>query len=312
MTTPRIIFFGTPAFAREILNTLVAEHYNVVAAVSQPDRPTGRKHKITPTPVHDFCLEHDIPCLQPEKLKDASAEIASYKPDLILTCAYGQFVPVSILQMPALGCLNIHPSLLPKYRGGAPIQHAVMNGDDKTGVCLMEMTKAMDAGKIYACYETPIGEDETFAEVNERLIQLSCRLLKDNLPLYIEGKLPGKEQDESKVVLALNITREEEKVSFKDEDLNHIYNHIRGLIDWPVAYGLIEGKRFKFHKVRKELKDVKVEPGTVLGFEDHALEIACQGGILKVYEMQLEGKKKMDADAFKNGYAHEVIGKVFA
>lgn len=312
MRKERVVFFGTPEFAVAILNTLIEEKYQVVAAVSQPDRPVGRKHRIVPTPVHQVCIDHSIPCIQPQKLSDSRDEILAYEPDLILTCAYGQFVPSSILNYPKYGCLNIHPSLLPKYRGGAPIQHAVMNGDQETGVCLMEMTKAMDAGKIYACRHVSIGPDETFAQVNQRLMQVSCQMLREALPQYLDGKLPGEEQDETKVVIAPNITREEERVSFQKEDLDHIYNHIRGLIDWPVAYGMIDGKRFKFHKVRKENKPVSEKPGTVIGFADHAMEIACQGGILRVLEMQPEGKKKMDADAFKNGYADEVIGKVFA
>ena len=311
MRNERIIFFGTPAFAVAVLNTLISEKYNVVAAVSQPDRPVGRKHRIVPTPVHQVCMDHDIPCLQPDKLSDQKDEILAYHPDLILTCAYGQFVPASILQAPAYGCLNIHPSLLPKYRGGAPIQRAVMNGEQETGVCLMEMTKAMDAGKIYACEHVAIGPDETFAELNQRLMEVSCEMLKKELPAYLNGKLPGKEQDASGVVIAPNISREEERVSFADEDLDHIYNHIRGLIDWPVAYGVIDGKRFKFHKVRKEEKNITEKPGTVLGFANHALEIACRGGVLRVLEMQPEGKKKMNADAYKNGYEHEVTGRVF-
>lgn len=307
----RIIFFGTPAFAAEVLKTLIEEKYNVVACVSQPDRPVGRKHRIEPTPVHQVCLEHNIECLQPEKLSFIKEQIASFQPDLLLTCAYGQFVPSSILSIPKMGALNIHPSLLPKYRGGAPIQHAVMNGDKETGVCLMEMVKKMDAGRIYACVRTPIGEDETFAELNSRLIQISCDLVKDALPKYLRGELPGEEQDEDKVVPALNITPEEEKISFQKEDLDHLYNHIRGLDDWPVAYGMLEGKRVKFYRVRKHNSDIKEMPGTILGFQDHAMQVACKGGVLNVFELQKEGKKKMTADAFHNGEGRNDIGKVF-
>ena len=191
MKETRIMFFGTPEFAVRILETLVEEKYNVIATVSQPDRPVGRKHRIEPTPVHACSMKYDIPCLQPEKLKDISEEIKKYQPELIMTCAYGQFIPSSILSLPIKGCLNIHPSLLPKYRGGAPIQHAVMNGDTETGVSLMEMITRMDAGRIYACYHTEIGKDETFGEVNERLMDISCQLVKEQLPLYLEGKLEG-------------------------------------------------------------------------------------------------------------------------
>ncbi len=312
MNEPRILFFGTPEFARRILQTLVEEKYNVVGAVSQPDRPVGRKHKIEPTPVHALCMEHNIPCIQPEKLKDAKDELAALQPDLILTCAYGQFVPKSILSLPALGCLNVHPSLLPKYRGGAPIQHAVMNGDTETGVSLMEMIPAMDAGRVFACDHVSIGPDETFYELNQRLMDVSCDMIRKYLPLYLKGELKGVEQDESKVVLALNITKEEEEVVFQKENLDQVYNHIRGLIDWPIAYGNLEGKRIKFYAVKKQAGETKGQRGEILGFSNHAMEVACEGGILAVTELQMEGKKRMNADAFYNGSGRELIGKVFA
>lgn len=311
MNNPRIIFFGTPEFGMEILKTLIDEKYNVVAAVSQPDRPVGRKHVIEPTPVHALCQAKGIDCLQPDKLSLAKEEIENYHPDLILTCAYGQFIPTSILQIPSLGCINIHPSLLPKYRGGAPIQHAVMNGDKETGVCLMQMVKAMDAGVIYDCRHLDIGEDETFSELNARLITLSITMLKEALPKYIAGELTGVPQDEADVVIAPNISREEEQVHFQKESLDQLYNHIRGLIDWPISYGMVDGVRIKFYKVRKENTETSAPAGTILGFEGHAMSIACKGGLLKILELQLEGKKKMDADAFANGSGREFIGKVF-
>lgn len=311
MNRPRIIFFGTPEFAQRVLQAMLDHQYQIVAAVSQPDRPVGRKHIIEATPVHTVCNEHGILCLQPEKLSLIKEQIKDLQPDLILTCAYGQFIPTSILEIPALGCLNIHPSLLPKYRGGAPIQHAVMNGDTETGVCLMQMVKAMDAGDIYTCVHLSIGEDETFYQLNERLIQASITMLLDALPKYLAGQLPGIPQDESKVVLAPNISREEEQVHFQEEDLSHVYNHIRGLIAWPIAYGMVDKERIKFYQVEKRSGECKAPRGTILGYQDHAMEIACQGGILRVLELQMEGKKKMDADAFANGSGRELIGKVF-
>jgi methionyl-tRNA formyltransferase len=268
---------------------------------------------ITATPVHQLCIENGIPCLQPEKLSLIKEEIQSYQPDLILTCAHGQFIPSSILAIPSLGCLNIHPSLLPKYRGGAPIQHAVMNGDTETGVCIQQMVKAMDAGDIYACRHVSIGEDETFSELNERLIAVSISLMNEMLPKYLAGELKGMPQDEAGIVLAPNISAEEEKVKFQEEDLDHVYDHIRGLIDWPIAYGIVDGVRIKFFRVRKANRmDEHAAVGTILGFADHAMEISCRGGILKVYELQMEGKKRMNADVFENGCGRELIGKVFA
>lgn len=311
MNKTRVIFFGTPEFARRILNTLIEENYEVVAAVSQPDRPVGRKHIIQPTPVHELCIEHNILCLQPEKLSTIKDEIAQLEPNLILTCAYGQFIPQSILDIPTQGSLNIHPSLLPRYRGGAPIQHAVMNGDKETGVCLMQVVKAMDAGDIYACYHTHIGEEETFSMLNERLMNISEQLVREQLPKYLSGELEGIPQDESKLVLGYNITKEEEQVHFQTENGKQIYNHIRGLIDWPIAYGMIDGNRIKFYRVSFEEKETNEPCGKILGFDKQAMLVAVQGGILKVYSLQMQGKKQMDAIAFANGVGRELIGKVF-
>ena len=227
MNDARIIFIGTPEFACPILQTLVDEGYNVVAAVCQPDRPTGRKQVITPTPVHALADKLNIPVLQPEKLRTEYQPVLDYKPDLIVTAAYGQIVPEVILKAPRYGCLNIHPSLLPKYRGGAPIHHAVWAGDEKTGVCLMEMVKAMDAGRVYARCELPIGPDETTSELYEKLQDAACTLLKESLPLYLEGKLEGEPQDESLVVIARNISKEDEQVHFAKEEKRGRYESLK-------------------------------------------------------------------------------------
>lgn len=311
MRNERIVFFGTPQFAVGILKMLVDEKYNVVAAVSQPDRPVGRKHKIEKTPVKVLCEEYGIPCLQMEHLKEEADKVLAYEPDVIVTCAYGQIVPASILDYPRLGSINVHPSLLPKYRGGAPMHFAILNGDTVTGVSLMEMTAKMDAGRVYAQVEVPVGKDETEAELEPRLLDASVTLLKENLPLYLDGQLQGVEQDESRVTFCHNISREMEKVSFQKEDIHALYNHIRALIDWPVPYGVVEGKRVKFYAVRMEEKDSGKPSGEILGFKDHAMEIAANGGVIRVLELQMEGKKRMSADAFGNGYSAELTGKRF-
>ncbi|WP_449136657.1 methionyl-tRNA formyltransferase [Solobacterium moorei] len=307
----RIIFFGTTEFASGILQTLIDEGYNLVAVVSQPDKPVGRKHTIQMTPTHVLADQCQIPVIQPDLLKEHVDDVLRYEPELILTCAYGQFVPVRILEYPRYGCINIHPSLLPKYRGGAPIHHAVMGGETETGVSLIQMTKAMDAGDIYARVTTPLGKDETMAELNERLLVLSKQLVKDHLEDYIAGKLVGQPQDDSKVILGLNITKEEEKVQFAVENVQTLYNHIRGLIDWPMPYGVVDGKRMKFCKVRMRKEDHQVKPGEILGFKNHSMEVASIGGIIEVYELQPEGKSRMTADAYANGTGRNMIGKVF-
>lgn len=311
MFKERIVFFGTSEFSCGILETLVNESYNVVAAVSQPDRPSGRHHVLKPTPVHAFCDAHGICCLQPQSLRKEFQQVLDTKPDLILTCSYGQMVPEAVLKAPRLGCLNIHPSLLPKYRGGAPMHFPIFNGDTETGVSLMEMVKAMDAGRVYAQVRVPIGPDETEAQLEKKLLETSIQMVKDDLPAYLEGKLPGTPQDDSKATYCSNIPPEMEEVHFRSEPIDALYNHIRALIDWPIPYGRIEGRRVRIFAAGKEKKEVSAEPGTVLGFADHAMLVAANGGIIHIYELQMEGRKRMSADAFANGYARELTGKRF-
>lgn len=308
---PRIIFFGTPDFACAMLQALLDRKYNVVAVVAQPDKPVGRKHRIEPVPVHALADRYGLPVLQPVKLRDSVDEVLAYEPDLIVTCAYGQIVPDAILEAPSLGALNIHPSLLPKYRGGAPMHYALLNGDSETGVCLMEMVHQMDAGDVFARVTVPVGEDETLSELSEKLKEASVKLLEENLPKYLRGELKREKQDEAGVVIARNISRQQEQVIFHEESISALYNHVRALIDDPCSYGVIEGKRMRFFAARKVEKEHDHEPGTILGFADHAMEIACTGGVLRVLELQPEGKKRMSADAYANGAGRGMIGKVF-
>lgn len=311
MNDTRILFFGTPDFACTVLKELADCGYNIIAALSQPDRPQKRKQILIPTPVHALADELGIPVLQPEVLREAAGEIGSLAPDLIVTCAYGQFIPESILKIPPLGCLNIHPSLLPKYRGGAPIHHAIMNGDAETGVCLMEMVRKMDAGRVYDCIHVAIDEDDTQQSLTLKLKEASRRLIRESLPKYLNGELAGIEQDEDQVVIARNISSEEEKVSFREGDVSQVYNHIRAMIDWPVSYGILEGKRMRFHEARKEICNVSEQAGTILGFDKNAMRIAAEGGVIRILKLQPEGKKVMDAKDFANGAGRHVIGKVF-
>lgn len=307
----RIVFIGTPEFACPILQTLYDEQYQIVAVVSQPDKPVGRKKEIVKTPIHELADTLNLPVVQPIKLRESYEEVLAYEPDLIVTCAYGQMIPEEILNAPKYGCLNIHPSLLPKYRGGAPVHRAVWAGDKETGVCLMEMVKAMDAGKVYARTFVDIDEDDTTSSLNLKLEKAACELLKEKLPQYLNGELPGEEQDEEGVVIARNISKEEEQVFFQNETLEEAYNHVRALLDWPVAYGLIDGKRIKFYKTKKVV-DTPSEPiGTVVGFEEGAMKIAMKGGYLLILELQPEGKQKMNAKDFANGAGRNLVGKVF-
>lgn len=311
MKDTKIIFMGTPEFACGILQTLIDEQYNVIAVVSQPDKPVGRKKEILETPTHALAKKYNIPVIQPIHLSKEIDSVLQYQPELIVTCAYGQYVPTKILKYPKFGCINIHPSALPKYRGGAPIHHAIWSGETSTDVCMMEMIKEMDAGRIWARCHLDIGADETTEELSKRLLVSSCDLLKENLPKYLRGELHGEIQDESQVVIGNNIKKEEEQVFFSKENVHQAYNHIRALIDWPISYGVIDNKRVKFYRASKIVKEVSELPGTLLGFQNHAMEIACEGGSILIFELQLEGKSKMTADAFANGFGRTLIGKQF-
>ncbi|MBR4454789.1 MAG: methionyl-tRNA formyltransferase [Solobacterium sp.] len=311
MNAGTVVFFGTTDYACAVLNALLEDGYDVRAAVCQPDRPVGRKRVMHAPEVKKLAEEKGIRVLQPEKLSLNPEQILELNPDLIITCAYGQLIPVSILNAPKYGCFNIHPSALPKYRGGAPIQRAVMNGDRTTEVCLMAMAEKMDSGDVFARLPAEIGDDETASELFERLKEHAALLIHEYLPKVLDGSLKGEKQDESKVVIAPNIRREEERVSFRDEPIAELYNHLRGLIEEPMGYGVLEGKRIKFANVRMQSGMAKEAPGTIAGFADHAMKIAANGGYLLVYELQMEGKSRMSADAFGNGAGRQLTGKVF-
>lgn len=311
MKNIRVVFIGTTDFSVVVLNTLVTEGWNVVGAVSQPDRPVGRKQIIQLTPVHQYCIDHGITCIEPLKLRKESQSVLDLQPDLIVTCAYGQIVPDDILAAPEYGCLNIHPSLLPRYRGGAPMHRAVWAGDKETGVCLMQMVKAMDAGDVYACVHVTIGPDETTSELEEKLKETSAEIIRDYLPSYVEGKLPGVPQSEEGMVLAPNISPEEEQVHFQSEDVHEAYNHIRALISWPLPYGMINGHRIRFYRARMSETPTDALAGTLLDFSGGSMNIAVTGGVIHIYELQMEGKKQMDARSFANGAGRALVAQRF-
>lgn len=311
MENIRIAYFGTPAFAATVLEECIKASFPIVCVVSQPDKPVGRKKILTPCPVKEVALKYGIPVEQPANLKSDYQGVLAYQPDLILTCAYGQMVPKEVLQAPKYGCLNIHPSPLPKYRGGAPIQRAIMNGDASTEVDLMEMVEAMDAGKVFVRVPVTIGKDETGSELFARLADIAAKMIAEALPKYLEGKYPGEKQDDSKAVIARNIAKEEEKVSFGTEELPALYNHIRALTVVPGAYGICNGKRYKFLETRMELISTDEAPGMVLGYENGAIRIACKNGILNVFTIQPEGKAAMDAKSFSNGGLHAILHQRF-
>ena len=307
----KTIFMGTPVFACSILEQLYQESaLEVIAVISQPDRKVGRKQILQETPVKQLALQNDTKVLQPESIKESVDEILSLKPELIITCAYGQFVPTKILNYPVLGAFNVHASLLPKLRGGAPIHKAIMYGEKETGITIMKMVAKMDAGDIISQSAITINEEDTMGNLHDKLKVVGAKLLHDTLPSIIDGSYHSIPQADELVTYAWNISKEEEKVDFT-KSYQEVYNHIRSLIPSPVSYGIIDGKKVKFWKVRFSSNKTTEVSGTILPFEDDSFVIAVDNKKLYVDELQLEGKQKMSAKEFKNGNGKSYIGKVF-
>jgi methionyl-tRNA formyltransferase len=309
MNSLKLIFMGTPHFAVPILQMLLEEKYEVIAVVTQPDRPQGRKRILTPSPVKEEALKHHIPVLQPEKLRDpdAVAQIVALQPDLIITAAYGQILPKSILELPRYGCLNVHGSLLPKYRGGAPIQHAVMNGETVTGVTLMYMAAGLDTGDMIRKTEVQITDEDNTGTMFDKLSQAGKELLRSTLPELLTGSIQAIPQDGQLATLAPNISREDEQIRW-DRPAVELFNQIRGLSPWPGAFTTWNGEVFKVWTSRKQPKTsvtAKIHetqiPGTVLQICEDGIEVLTGRGTIWLTEIQPAGKKAMDAAQFRLG-----------
>lgn len=300
----RIVFMGTPDFAVPSLQALLESGREVVGVVTQPDRPVGRKRILTPTPVKVEAEKHGIPVLQPERLRrpEAVAELKALQPDLIVTAAYGQILPKSVLELPKHGCINIHASLLPKYRGGAPIHHAVMNGDPVTGVTIMYMAEGLDTGDMISRVEVPITDEDTTGTMFDKLSLAGAQLLKDTLPDLLEGRIQAVPQQDADAVYSPNITREQEQIDWSLPALN-IWNQVRGLHPRPGAYTLWNGDVLKIWTCAKPDMTVQTaaKPGTVLHVSEQGIQIAAGAGILTVTGLQPAGKKAMDAAQFARG-----------
>ena len=307
MKNKRIIYMGTPVFSQYILEKLILAGYNIVALISQPDRPVGRKRIITPTPTKEIALKYNIPVYQPEKIKEDYEFVRELKPDLIITCAYGQFVPQGLLDIPPHGCINIHASLLPKLRGGAPIQHALIDGFDKTGITLMEMIKKMDAGRMYAKIETNITDEDTYDTLHDRLKLLAADLILNNLDLYLEGKLEGIVQDESEVTISPNISKEEEHIDF-NKTSREVFNLIRGLSSIPGANFLYNNEVVKVYRSKILECNKDVEPGTIVNISKDSIDIKTLDGAVGITEFQLQGKTRIKVKDYLNGNNKFIIG----
>ncbi|MDY0396324.1 methionyl-tRNA formyltransferase [Virgibacillus halophilus] len=302
----RIVFMGTPEFSVGILKKLLASDNKVVQVVTQPDRPKGRKKILTPSPVKEEALKHDLPVFQPEKLRLDFQPILDCKPDLIVTAAYGQILPKELLEAPVYGCVNVHASLLPKLRGGAPIHYAIMQGEKETGVTIMYMAEKLDAGDMLKQRSIPIGKEDDVQSMHDKLSVLGAELLLETLPEIFAGTVNADKQDETKATFAPNIKRELEKIDWEKSD-QEIYNHIRGLHPWPVAYTLYEGERMKIWWAKPNGQMYDGEPGEIMEVKENCFIVACGNKLgLEVVDMQPAGKKRMTV----KDYLHGATGRI--
>lgn len=299
-----IVFMGTPDFAVPVLEGLV-KNYKVRAVVTQPDKPVGRNGELRPTPVKKFAMDNTILVLQPENLRESWQMITDLKPTLIVTCAYGQIVPRELLVYPEYGCINVHASLLPKLRGGAPIHRAIINGFKTTGITIMHMSPRLDQGDIISQKEIPIEDTDTASSLHDKLSLLGRDLLLETIPSLVDGTAPRIPQDESLSTFAFNISKEDEKIDFSKLK-KQIYNQVRGLNSWPGAYFMLDGKRIKVWECRTTDNNFSnLMDGQITAIYEDGFGIKVSNGEIVVTLIQPEGKQKMKAIDFINGFQNK-------
>lgn len=299
----KVIFMGTPIFASIILDELIKK-YNVIMVVCQPDREKDRKGNIIYSPCKKLAIENNIQVFQPLKIRDEYQKILDMSPDIIITAAYGQIIPDIVLNYPKYGAINVHGSLLPKLRGGAPIHHAIINGDKEIGVTIMYMDKRMDAGDIISQRAIPLTNDMNLDIAYEKLAIIGRDLLIETIPSIINGTNNRIHQDENEVTFGYNITKEEEKINFDDTSMN-VYNKIRGLSSVPGAYAIINNKRMKVYS--STISDIKSKnlPGVIEDIRNDGIYVNTKDYIIKLTDIKLEGKKRCMVHEFINGIKKE-------
>lgn len=326
----KILFMGTPDFAQESLKSIYDAGFEIIGVVTNPDKPKGRGMKLAYSPVKEYALEKNLKIYQPIKIKNNTEfldEIKTLAPDVICVVAYGKILPKEILEIPKLGCINVHGSLLPKYRGAAPIQWAVLNGDKTTGITTMYMNEGMDTGDMILKEEVEIGPEETTGDLWQKLSKIGGEILVKTLKLIEEGKAPREKQTEE-ATLAPMLNKEMALIDWENSDANKIHNLIRGLNPIMGAYSFIDGKKIKFWKskvlTKEEFFSYKTEfeeyeakfnnlvPGTILIADDKdGLYIKANGGVLKILEIQGENAKRMPTADFLRGN-HLIAGMIFS
>lgn len=309
MKNLKVVFMGTPTFSVPVLENLIKET-NVVLVVSQPDREKDRKGNILPTPTKKIALENNIEVYQPSKIKEEYEKITKLSPDIIITCAYGQIIPETILKCPKYGCINVHGSLLPKLRGGAPIHHAIINGEEETGITIMYMDKLMDSGDIISQDKIKILENDTLDTIYEKMSHLGASLLIKTLPSIVSGTNERIKQNENEVTFGYNITKEEEKIDFS-KNVKDVHNRIRGLSSIPGAYCIFNDKRLKIYQSEITNETSNTAPGTIIKLDKTGMYVTTKDYIIKLLDIKLEGKKRCLIKDFINGVkVEEYLGKV--
>ena len=295
-----LLFMGTPEISAYVFEQMILAGYHFVGLVAQPDHPVGRKGIIEKVPTKVIAEKYNIPVFQPIKIRKDFSFIDNLKVDLVITLAYGQIVPQGFLDIPRFGCLNLHGSLLPKLRGASPVQTALINNEKVTGVTLMEMVAAMDAGRMYGKKEVIIDEEDNATSLFKKISEAAKELVLDLLPKYVDGELEGIPQNEEEVTFCSLIKPEQEKLDLS-KDILEVYCYIRGLSDEPGAYLYLDNQKLKIFKAKIANDLVTAEVGTIVQADKRGLLLQCQNGQLAILELQKEGKKRMDYKAFING-----------
>jgi len=304
----RVVFAGTPDFSVPILQALLDSSHSMIGVYSQPDRPAGRGRKLVPGPVKQLALQHAVQVFQPVSFKHAEIqrELAELKPDLMVVVAYGLILPQAVLDMPGRGCVNLHASLLPRWRGAAPVQRAILAGDSESGVCLMQMEAGLDSGPVLAEVRTDISSDDTGGSLHDRLSQLAAGLLSAHLDDLEQGKLEPRVQDKALVTYAGKLDKSEATIDWQ-QDAVHLERQVRAFNPWPVAQTRYSGKALRIWDARALAGSGT--PGSVVASGKQGIDVACGKGCLRLLEIQMPGAKRLSAADFLN--ARTVDGVVF-
>ncbi len=304
---PRIVFFGTPEVAAETLEYLIQAGLNIVAVVSKPDKPIGRSNTPQPTPVKKIALQYNLPLMQPEKVSspEPSEQLSTFHADLFVIVAYGEIIKQHLLDMPSLGCINEHLSLLPKYRGAAPVQHAILQAETETGVTIMYLVKQMDAGDIIATVKVPISQEITHGELLQELCRVGKKLLLDTIHALAEGRASRTPQDHSQATMAPKVELENCEVIWSNDALS-IHNLIRSSNPEPGAwcYVLVKNEKKRLRLFQSKVHEISGgEPGKILSWGDQGLIVSCGKNAIEILQLQLEGKKSMPSKDLMRGIA---------